>query len=162
MSQVGASPERFCYLAEKYKDTVYRVALNFTGSPQDSEDAVQEALMRLYTARRLFEDEEHVKRWLIRVTVNYCKNLRRSALRHPSVDLDEVTASVPFEGEEQVALFTAVMELPELYRVPLYLFYYEEYSVKEIASILGISDSNVTTRLSRARAMLRGKLREDV
>lgn len=150
----------FGYYAEKYKDTVYRVALNFTGHPQDAEDAVQEVLMKLYLSKDSFQGEEHVKRWMIRVTLNYCKNLSRAASRRIPTPPEELALSVPFEAEEQIALFTAVMSLPEKYRVPLYLFYYEEYSVKEIGRILGLADSAVTTRLSRARGMLRNELEE--
>lgn len=147
--------------AKKYKDTVYRVALNFTCCPEDAEDAVQEVLMRLYTARGGFQNEEHVKRWMIRVTINYCRNLARAAKRRSPVPPEELALSVPFGADEQLGLFTAVMSLPEKYRMPLYLYYYEEYSVKEIGRILELTESNVTTRLSRARAMLRAVLVEE-
>ena len=150
----------FIRYAEQYKDTVYRVALNFLGNPQDAEDAVQEALMRLYVSKERFRGEEHVKRWLIRVTLNFCKNAARAEKRRVPTPPEELALSVPFEAEEQLALFTAVMALPEKYRVPLYLFYYEEYSVKEIGSLLELRDSAVTTRLSRARAILRQELEE--
>ena len=139
---------------------MYRVALNFMGNPQDAEDAVQEVLMKLYLSHDIFEGEEHVKRWMIRVTLNYCKNLARAASRRMPTPPEELALSVPFEAEEQIALFTAVMGLPEKYRVPLYLFYYEDYSVKEIGRILGLGESAVTTRLSRARTMLRYELEE--
>ncbi len=147
--------------AEKYKDTVYRVALNFTGNPQDAEDAVQEALLKLYLSKERFEGDEHVKRWLIRVTLNWCKNLSRASRRRLPTPPEELALSIPFEAEEQIALFTAVMSLPEKYRVPLYLFYYEEYSVREIARILELGESAVTTRLSRARGILRTELTEE-
>ena len=147
--------------AVKYKDTVYRVALNFTCCPEDAEDAVQEVLMRLYTARGGFHGEEHVKRWMIRVTLNYCRNLARAAKRRSPVPPEELGLCVPFEAEEQLGLFTTVMSLPEKYRVPLYLFYYEEYSVREIAKLMELTESNVTTRLSRARAMMRAALVEE-
>lgn len=147
--------------ARKYKDMAYRVALNFTCNPEDAEDAVQEVLMRLFTAKGEFQGEEHVKRWMIRVTLNYCRNLAREARHRAPTPPEELALSVPFEAEEQLELFTAVMALPEKYRVPLYLFYYEEYSVREIAGIMHLTESNVTTRLSRARAMLKSKLVEE-
>ena len=147
--------------AERYKDTVYRVALNFMGNAQDAEDAVQETLLKLFLSREKFESEEHVKRWMIRVALNFCKNAARAQKRRVPTPPEELALSVPFEAEEQTALFTAVMSLPDKYRVPLYLFYYEEYSVKEIAHILEISDSAVTTRLQRARARLRSELVEE-
>ena len=153
--------EVFGFYAEKYKDTVYRVALNFMGNAPDAEDAVQEVLMRLYLSKERFEGEEHVKRWMIRVTLNYCKNLARVSKRRVPTPPEELALSVPFEAEEQLELFTAVMSLPEKYRVPLYLFYYEEYSVKEMARVMELSESAVTTRLQRARAMLKSELMEE-
>ncbi len=151
----------FGYYAEKYKDTVYRVALNFMGNAQDAEDAVQETLLKLYLSRERFQGEEHVKRWLIRVGLNFCKNAARDAKRRVPTPPEDLAAGIPFEAEEQIGLFTAVMSLPEKYRVPLYLFYYEEYSVREIARILELSESNVTTRLQRARGMLKKELVEE-
>ncbi len=151
----------FGFYAEKYKDTVYRVALNFMGSAQDAEDAVQETLLKLYLSRERFEGEEHVKRWMIRVALNFCKNAARAAKRRVPTPPEELALSVPFEAEEQIALFTAVMSLPDKYRVPLYLFYYEEYSVREIARLLEISESAVTTRLQRARMRLKNELVEE-
>ncbi len=152
--------DSFCEYAEKYKDTIYRVALNMSGNVQDAEDAVQDVLMKLYLAERPFEGDEHVKNWLIRVTVNYCKNLLRAGSKRAPMPPENLAASVPFEAEEQIALFSAVMGLPERYRTVLYLYYYEDYSVREIASILGIRESAVTTRLSRGRDLLRDDLRE--
>lgn len=152
----------FLKYAEQYKDTVYRVALNCCCNVEDAEDALQDALMKLYITEKRFDGEEHVKNWLIRVTLNYCRNLARSGSRRVPMPPENIAASVPFEAEEQIALFSAVMSLPERYRTPLYLFYYEEYSVKEIAAFLGVGESVVTTRLSRARGMLREDLREGV
>lgn len=151
----------FSFYAQKYKDTVYRVALNFCGNEMDAEDAVQEVLMKLYLSKNSFQGDEHVKRWMIRCTLNYCKNLRRSASRWVETPPEELALSVPFEAEEQIAMYTAVMSLPEKYRTVLYLFYYEEYSIREISGILDLGESAVTTRLSRARNMLRKELGEE-
>lgn len=151
----------FGVYAERYKDTVYRVALNFLGNAQDAEDAVQEVLLKLYLTGESFQGEEHVKRWLIRVTLNFCKNAARAAKRRVPTPPEELALSVPFEAEEQIALFTAVMSLPEKYRVPLYLFYYEEYSVREIARVMELKESAVTTRLQRAREKLKSMLVEE-
>lgn len=152
--------EEFIPLAERYKDTVYRIALNYYGSPYDADDTVQDVMLKLFQRKESFESEEHARYWIIRVTINECKNgLRWSRLRwHES--LDDVTLSVQFQLPEQSEVFRQVMALPEGYRTALYLFYYEELSVNKIALLLGVKPSVVTTRLSRARQKLKTKLTE--
>lgn len=152
--------EQFYDRARRYQDMIFRIALNYFGNVQDAEDTVQEALMKLYTAKEPFQSEEHVRAWLIRVTVNLCKNTLRSPWRRRQVPLEELRQTVPFERPEQSDLFLSVMALPEKYRTVLYLFYYEDCSVRQIAEILHIKDSAVTTRLSRARQVLKRKLME--
>ena len=151
--------EEFLLLAGKYKDTVFRVALNALGSPHDADDIVQETLLRLWNRREPFACETHAKHWLIRVALNLCKNVFRAPWRKLT-SLDELDTAAVFDTPEQGALYAEVMALPEKYRTVLYLFYYEDYSVKEVAQLLGISESAVTTRLSRARQALKTKLTE--
>ena len=150
----------FYDLARRYKDMIYRIALNYFGNPFDAEDMVQETLMKLYTANPAFESEEHAKHWLIRVTLNQCKNTVRSPWRRRTVALEEAAELAAFDKPEQSELFQAVMALPEKYRTALYLFYYEDLPVREVAGLLRISETTVTTRLSRARQMLKSELME--
>jgi len=137
---------------------VFRIALNFFGNTYDAEDAVQEVMLKLYTSGKSgkrFESEEHLRFWLIRVTVNFCKNELRSARRRKHVAFEDLAEPVMFEYRGESELYGAVMSLPEAYRSALYLFYYEELSVKEIATLLKLSETAVTTRLSRARSQLK-------
>lgn len=150
----------FTAAVERYQDTVYRVALHVLASPQDADDAVQEVFLRLYTARKPFQGEEHLRRWLLRVTVNYCRDVLRSPWRKRRASLEEVPAQPVFQEPEQEALYQCVMALPEIYRIVLVLFYYEELSVREIGKLLELEPSTVTTRLSRARAKLKEQLGE--
>lgn len=150
----------FIQWAERYKDMVFRIALNYYGTPEDGDDTVQEVLLRLYGCKKDFQSEEHVKAWLIRVTVNQCKNGLRQKKRRAYVPLEDIDAPVPFQLPEQGELYRQVMALPEGYRAVLYLFYYEELSVKEIAGALGLTETAVTTRLSRARQQLKNNLTE--
>lgn len=150
----------FVGVAEKYKNTVFRVALNYLGNTYDAEDMVQDVFMKLYTSKNEFMSDEHIRYWLIRVTVNLCKNSLRAPWKRRHVPIEELEASFMFEHEEQTAIFSAVMGLKEKYRTVLYLFYYEDFTVKEISSLLNIKESAVTTRLSRARAQLKQKLKE--
>jgi len=144
----------------QYQDMVYRIALHQFGVSQDAEDAVQEVFLRLYTAEKPFEGGEHLRRWLIRVTINVCKDALKSPWRRRRVPLDAVPDQPVFDRPEERELYQAVMALPEKYRTVLDLFYYEELSTKEIAALLGLRQSAVTTRLSRARELLKKQLKE--
>ncbi len=151
--------EEFLHLAGKYKDTVFRVALNALGSPHDADDIVQDTLLRLLQRAEPFESEAHAKYWLIRVALNLCKNVFRAPWRK-NLPLEELAETPVFDTPEQGELYSQVMVLPEKYRTVLYLFYYEDYSVKEIAHLLGITETAVTTRLQRARQALKSELTE--
>ena len=138
----------------KYINTVYRIALSFTKSPADADDIVQQTFLKLLTKNVNFRDEEHIRRWLIRVCVNEC-NRMVSSFWHKKVDSLEMTEGPAFQTEENKELYEAVMALPGKCRIVVYLFYYEGYSSKEIAKLLHIRDATVRTRLTRARKLLR-------
>ena len=150
----------FEHAAVRYQNMVYRIALHYFGNSQDAEDAVQAVFLRLYTAEKSFESPEHLRRWLIRVTVNVCRDVLRSPWRRRRVSLEELPEEPVFDQPEQAALYREIMALPEKYRTVLNLFYYEELSVKEIGELLGLRTSAVTTRLHRARARLKEQLGE--
>ena len=121
---------------------------------------VQNVFLKLFLAEQTFQDEEHIRKWLIRVAANECKNLLASFLRKkviPLEELEEITISLT---PEQSELFDAVMELPKKYSMVVHLYYYEGYSVREIATILKIKDTTVQTRLMRGRRQLKEKLQE--
>lgn len=152
---------RFTAAAERYQNMVYRTALHALGSPQDADDAVQEVFLRLFRRKEPFEGEEHLRRWLLRVTVNCCRDVLKSPWRKRRVSWEELPETPVFDRPEQAALYREVMALPEKYRTVLNLFYYEELSVREIGELLGVGDSTVTTRLARARRRLKERLGED-
>lgn len=152
---------RFTAAAGRYQNMVYRTALHVLGSPQDADDAVQEVFLRLFRYREPFAGEEHLRRWLLRVTVNYCRDVLKSPWRRRRVSWEELPETPVFDRPEQTALYREVMALPEKYRTVLNLFYYEELSVREIGELLGVGDSTVTTRLARARKRLKERLGED-
>jgi len=152
---------RFTAAVERYQNMVYRTALHALGKPQDADDAAQEVFLRLFSFRGTFESEEHLRRWLLRVAVNYCRDALKSPWRKRRVPLAEAPEVPVFDRPEQAALYREVMALPAKYRTVLDLFYYEELSVREIGELLGVGPSTVTTRLTRARARLRERLGED-
>lgn len=149
----------FTCAVERYQNMVYRTALHALGSSQDADDVVQEVFLRLFNQRGTFEGDEHLRRWLLRVTVNYCRDILKKRKRWAS--WEEIPEIPVFDRPEQAALFREVMSLPEKYRTVLNLFYYEELSVREIAAMLGVGVSTVTTRLARARDRLKERLGED-
>lgn len=152
--------ERFAALAEKYMDMVFRVAYGYMRSRDDADDITQDVLLRLYCTDTLFDSEEHVRNWLIRVTVNQCKKAFRSLWRRVE-SIEDYASTLRFETAEDRGLFCGIMRLEQKYRVAVLMYYYEGYSTAEIADILGVPLNTVTTRLSRARAKLKNFLTED-
>lgn len=146
--------------ARLHRDMVYRLALHHFGNGADAEDAVQEVFLRLFTWQKPFESPEHLRRWLLRVTVNVCKDTLKSPWRKRRVFLERLPEQPVFDRPEEGRLYEAVMTLPEKDRTVLDLFYYEELSTREIGEVLGLRQSAVTTRLGRAREKLRRALGE--
>lgn len=151
---------RFLSAVEQHQDMVYRIALHYFGNPYDAEDIVQETFLRLYAQEKTFESEDHLHRWLMRVAVNLCKDALKSPWRKQRADLDALTVKPVFDRVEQRELYQEVMALPEKYRTVLNLYYYEELSTKEIAELLSLRQTTVTTRLSRGRGLLKDRLGE--
>lgn len=147
--------QRVQKLFEEYKDMVYRLALSYLGNAEDAQDISQEVFLRLLRWNgRIRSGAERA--WLTKVTVNCCKDLLSS--RVPTREVEE-TDAVYFP--ETFDLKEAVMALPGDYRVVVFLHYYEDYSTREIADLLKVSQSVVTTRLHRARQRLKNLLQEE-
>lgn len=148
-------------LIEKYSPVVYRMAYSMVKNTQDAEDIHQEVFLRYLKKRPKFESEEHSKAWFLRVTINLAKNLWKTAWRQRVVSLGEVDREETETQQEEDKLIETVKRLPQKYRTVVHLFYYEEYSLEEIADILKAKPSTVRTRLTRARQKLRELLKED-
>lgn len=148
-------------LAAMYQDNLFAVAFNICQNTQDAEDVIQDTFVQYYTTKKEFDSEEHIRAWLIRVAVNKAKNVTRTFWRRNKVSIEDSMETLTFETPESENLFETVMQLPEKYRIVIHLYYYEDYAVSEIADILKLSESNVKTRLSRGRGMLRKALKED-
>lgn len=143
-------------IVEKYFDMIYKLALSQTKNREYADDMVQEVFLRYLKTDKNFETEEHVKAWLIRVTVNCCKSLFTSPWfkRH-----ETLTEDIAFNTEEKSDVYYAVAELPQKYRAVIHLFYYEDLSVADISRALNIKETTVKSQLSRGREMLRKKLK---
>ena len=149
--------QEFDRAAEQYLDMVYRIALNYFRHPQDAEDIAQEVMLRLWREERDFDSDAHLRYWLVKVALNLCRDHARSFWCRHTVSL-ETCLEPSFSTPERSALYQAVMELPVKYRLPLYLYYYEGYSVAEVGGLLSLNPSTVQTRLARAREKLKQEL----
>ena len=150
---------QFTELTTKYIDTVYRVALTHVKNVSEAEDITQTVFLKLYREPKAFASEAHVKHWLIRVTVNECNQFFRNPFRSAE-NIEDYSNTLHFEHPKQSDLFEAVMALSEKYRLPIFLYYYEEYSTGEISKLLKLPVPTVITRLRRGREQLKQKLQE--
>lgn len=149
-------------IVEKYLDDIYRTVLCCCKHKENAEDAVQNAFLKLLKSKDTdFQDEEHIKRWLIKVSLNECKNMWQSFWNRNKVSFDELDTDPSYRDETHSELLDILDKLPHNYRAVVHLYYYEGYSVKEIAMILSISESNVQIRLKRARDKMKVLLEEE-
>lgn len=164
------SEQLYTEYVRQYTDSMLRIAVNYCRQLSDAEDIVQEAFLKLYETDTPFTDTGHVRRWLIRVTINICKNHLSSAWRRRMQPMgfqelelaaDHAAATDTWMSGygEASALFEAVAALPEKYRSTVHLYYFEAYSVKDIAQILQKKETAIQTRLMRARKMLKQQLK---
>ena len=163
--------ESFEQVMEFYMPMVYRIAFSRLGSANDAEDITQDVFLKYYRADLTYNDEEHRKAWLIRCAINCTKTLVTSAwFRHRASDegLDNMEENGDIPGddssieriEQKNAVMSAVMKLPDKYRIVIHLFYFEDMSVAQISKATGIREATVKSQLSRARDMLRPMLKE--
>ena len=141
----------------KYSDMVYKIAYAKVGNRSDADDIFQNVFLKYLNNKKPFINEEHRKAWLIKVTVNCSKSLFSSAWFKRTVPL---TNEEPVYIEpESLELHNVVMKLPSKYRVVIHLFYYEDMSIKQISETLKIKPSTVRAQLTRARNLLKDKLK---
>ena len=143
------------YLFHRYRDDVYRLAVNYTRSIQEAEDVCQTVFLKLIEQEDLTPGRE--KAWLMQVTANECRDLLRSSWWKRTVPLEEALFVAKNETDETVHL---LRKLPPKYRVVLYLHYYEQYTTHEISQLLKIPTGTVSTRLSRGREQMKKLLKE--
>lgn len=145
----------------EYSDMVYRIALTNTKQKFDADDIFQEVFLAFFKSSVQFESEEHIKYWLIRVTVNFCKKHHRSVWQKKTVSLDTAMQLSAPMTEQEFAVYEAVCKLPVKYRTVIQLFYFEDMTVDEISRVLHRKNTTVKSQLARARAKLREMLKGD-
>ncbi len=146
------------HAVEKYADMIQHICFYHLKNRADAEDVFQNVFLKYMLHDTPFNDDEHEKAWLLRVTINSCKDYLNDFFRRnkiPLEALDEIEAEVPEEHRE---VLEAVLSLPVKYKDVIYLHYYEGYKTSEIGKILGKKENTVYSLLSRGRKMLKEKL----
>ncbi len=145
-----------------YADTVNRICLVYLKNTADTEDIFQNVFLKYYNSSAHFQDEEHKKAWLIRVTINECKNLLKNFFRKNSVPIAKIAAqATDGQFDENYYVIEAVLKLKEKYKTAIFLHYYEGYSAIEIGQMLGKNVNTVYSLLARGRAELKSVLGGD-
>lgn len=156
----NSNNEKFNQSYDKYANMLYRIAYLHTGNAQESEDIMQDVFIKLLYNAPSFKNETHKKAWLIRVTTNKCKDYLKSS-RHSNMSLnEEIISDKCYEDDKALDIQSKIIMLNDKYKTVVYLFYYEDYSIRQIASCLRITESTVKMRLKRAREILKKELKD--
>lgn len=147
-------------LVEAYADMILRISYQYLKQTCDAEDICQTVFLKYLTGNCQFDSVEHEKAWIIRTTMNTCKDHVKSAFFRRTVALEEAAAMAAPQIPDAEVL-EAVRTLPRNYRISIYLYYYEGYSAREIGSILGRSEGTITQYLSRGRKKLKQLLTQE-
>lgn len=149
-------------IIDRYQNMVYGLALARTGSASDADDVFQEVFLAYHQSGKAFREEEHRKAWLLKTTVNLSRRVTASTWRKKTVPLSRREDSpVLFREPEENLVWEAVRSLEEAYRLPIYLYYFQELSTREIGKTLSLRPGTVRMRLSRGREKLRELLKGD-
>lgn len=143
---------------ERYSDTVQRLCLVYLKNHADTEDVFQNVFFKYYLSSVVFKSDEHEKAWIIRVTVNACKDWLKNFFRSRTVPLDEVAELASDVPQENKEVLEAVLSLPAKYRDVVYLHYYENYTAPQISKILHKNVNTIYTLLTRSKELLREKM----
>lgn len=157
----------FNRIAAAYVEDLFKVAYTYVQDVQLAEDIVQDVFLKAYERQTQFRGEANYKTYLIRMTINRSHDMLRSWAYRNMVMTNTFTKlfrggqsaeEVVFAQKHQSQLGQLILNLKPKYREVIFLYYYQDYSVKEIAELLGSSENTVKTRLSRARQRLKDKL----
>lgn len=153
--------KQFIRIFNLYKNDIYRLAYSYTKNISDSDDITQNTFIKLYNYIDILNNpDQDIKKWLVKVTINECKTFLLSSWKKKIIaftEKEENTLSTTLPDND---LLEAILQLPKKYRTIIFLYYYENYKIKEISEILNISVTNIQTILSRARKKLKEILKE--
>lgn len=154
-----AAKEEASYQAiyERNSNIVWHICVTFLKNPHDAEDALQETFLKLIQSEKKFESAEHEKAWLIVTTKNICKNMLKSWWRK-NEEIENHEEKIITSAYEIDSTLQVVMNLPNKYKVPIYMYYYLDYDSAQIASILHIPKSTIRCYLRKARMRMKEML----
>lgn len=144
-------------VVNKFSDILIRIAFQHTKSLSDSEDIVQDVYMKLIKSSYEFEGEDHLKAWLIKVTYHRCKDFFKLSWYKRVVPIDD---NMDFLAKEEQEIMEEIFQLKKEDRIIIYLYYYEGYSIKDIAQILEKKENTISSKLQRARKKLKVLIEE--
>lgn len=150
-----AAETKFRNIYNLYKNDLFRLAISYTKNVSDAEDVIQEVFIKLYKNITDLHNDEHIKYWLIVTTINTCKNLNKSYWKRNIRSINEIDVSKELNNNE---ILDELFKLPNKYRIVIFLYYYEGYKTKEIASILNTKESTIISILNRGRNKLKDLL----
>ncbi|GFP75397.1 RNA polymerase sigma factor [Clostridium fungisolvens] len=148
--------DNFSQKYKLYSDMLFKICMIYLGNKEDAEEAVQESFLKLIYKSPQFNNNEHEKAWLIRVTINICKDILRSIWRKRVINLEDIERY--YDSSKEIEIMEEIIRLPSKYKDVIYLYYFEDYSIKDISRILNISESAVKMRLKRGRDALKIEL----
>lgn len=154
--------QEFIRIFNLFKNDVYRLTYSYTNNISDSDDITQNVFVKLYKHSEVLElDDISIKKWLFKVAINECKTLLLSSWRKKIIPFTEKEENILYAKINDNSVLEGVMQLPKKYRLVIFLYYYENYNIKEISEILNLTVTNVQTILYRARDKLKKIIRED-
>ena len=157
----GILDKQFIRIFNLYKNDIYRLAYSYTKNISDSDDITQNTFIKLYNHIDILNNQDQdIKKWLIKVTINECKTFLLSSWKKKIIAFTEKEENTLSTTLPDNYLLEAILQLPKKYRTIIFLYYYENYKIKEISEILNISVTNIKTILSRARKKLKEILKE--
>ena len=156
------SEQEFNKKYELYSQELMNISYGYTKSRDDSLDIIQNVFAKLVNNQKQFNNLNEEKYWLIRITINECKDFLRKKSKRPIINADLVNSFSNYDSETENLHYIAdvVKTLPEKYRVVIILFYWDELSIKDIAKVLKVSEDAVKKRLERARKLIKIEMEE--
>lgn len=154
------SEEEIKEVVDKYSSLIFRITYCILCNSADAEDAVQETFLRYITKAPIFNDEEHRKAWLIKVSANISKNMLMFRMKREAINIDDIENIGIAQSDYET--FELIMSLPAKHKIVMTLYYVEGYRSKEIAEIIGISEDAVRKRLQKGRELLKKEIEKEI
>lgn len=149
----------------RQSDRIFKMCMTYLGNVEDAKEAVQNIFIKLLEKNIKFKDSNHENAWICKATRNYCLDILKSAWRKKRVDFETLseakTSDKDLENNEKELIEKALLKLPVKQKEVIYLYYYEEYSIKEISKILKRSESTIQTQLATARKKMKETLNSE-